>query len=518
MQRKYPLFFGLMIELFLFFISASAFARGGGGHSSGGGGHASGGGGFGGSSSSGFGGGYGGGYGGAYGGYGYAGGSSSSGFGTLLFILILGLLIYFLMKSQNSGAAGEDRAAELLHHSQHPGQHDLDNRAVNLDAIRAFDPAFSRPVFMDFVYSLFSKLHQSRGNLGRDLSQMNSYFSESALAQYAAQSTTVKQMRGVLVSGIHLVSESTLGENLSLTVTLDANYTEVDEAGHSQSFYTEETWAFVKKKGVLSKPPEKARLISCPACGAQASLNEDGACGSCGNKIRIGNFDWFVERVSISRHTTPPLLDETVEETGTDLDTIVDPNLNQKFQAFQIKHPEFKWTEFKTRVAATFFALQKAWTERKWQLVRPFESENIFQSHLYWIQEYLHQNRINVLEQIELLKIEPVKIEEDLYYESITARVYGSMIDYTVNAETRDLICGDQRAPREFTEYWTFIRTHRAVHSDLQQTKKEESCPACGAPLNINQAGRCEYCQALVTSGDFDWVLSQIEQDETYLG
>jgi hypothetical protein len=31
-------------------------------------------------------------------------------------------------------------------------------------------------------------------------------------------------------------------------------------------------------------------------------------------------------------------------------------------------------------------------------------------------------------------------------------------------------------------------------------------------------AGVCEYCQGKVTSGEFDWVLSRIEQDEAYRG
>ena len=30
----------------------------------------------------------------------------------------------------------------------------------------------------------------------------------------------------------------------------------------------------------------------------------------------------------------------------------------------------------------------------------------------------------------------------------------------------------------------------------------------------INQAGSCDYCDAHVTAGEFDWVLSRIEQDE----
>ena len=31
-------------------------------------------------------------------------------------------------------------------------------------------------------------------------------------------------------------------------------------------------------------------------------------------------------------------------------------------------------------------------------------------------------------------------------------------------------------------------------------------------------AGSCTHCNAKVTSGEFDWVLSRIEQDEAYSG
>jgi ferredoxin len=31
-------------------------------------------------------------------------------------------------------------------------------------------------------------------------------------------------------------------------------------------------------------------------------------------------------------------------------------------------------------------------------------------------------------------------------------------------------------------------------------------------------AGNCAYCHVKVTAGEFDWVLSRIEQDESYSG
>ena len=37
-----------------------------------------------------------------------------------------------------------------------------------------------------------------------------------------------------------------------------------------------------------------------------------------------------------------------------------------------------------------------------------------------------------------------------------------------------------------------------------------------GAALEVNMAGECAYCSSKITSGQFDWVLSRIEQDESY--
>jgi len=52
----------------------------------------------------------------------------------------------------------------------------------------------------------------------------------------------------------------------------------------------------------------------------------------------------------------------------------------------------------------------------------------------------------------------------------------------------------------------------------LGPSRVDAGCPSCGAPLQIEMAGNCVYCRAKVTSGDFDWVLSKIEQDDSYQG
>lgn len=40
---------------------------------------------------------------------------------------------------------------------------------------------------------------------------------------------------------------------------------------------------------------------------------------------------------------------------------------------------------------------------------------------------------------------------------------------------------------------------------------QSKSCPRCGAPFQITSAGKCEYCGSIVTTGEFSWVLTDMD-------
>ena len=35
-------------------------------------------------------------------------------------------------------------------------------------------------------------------------------------------------------------------------------------------------------------------------------------------------------------------------------------------------------------------------------------------------------------------------------------------------------------------------------------------CPGCGAPVNVNSNGVCEYCGTVYNTEDYDWILIDI--------
>ena len=77
------------------------------------------------------------------------------------------------------------------------------------------------------------------------------------------------------------------------------------------------------------------------------------------------------------------------------------------------------------------------------------------------------------------------------------------------------VVAGSKNNLRRWSEYWTFVRNRNAKPAPA---RADLNCPNCGAPLKVNVTGICEFCGGKITSGEFDWVLSKIEQDESYRG
>jgi hypothetical protein len=110
--------------------------------------------------------------------------------------------------------------------------------------------------------------------------------------------------------------------------------------------------------------------------------------------------------------------------------------------------------------------------------------------------------------------MQPVKIKVDTFYNSITLRIFAQGYDYTVD-QNEKVVAGSNKKLRQWSEYWTFVRYSKAKPAPA---RADLNCPNCGAPLKVSATGICEYCNGKITSGEFDWVLSKIEQDESYGG
>ncbi|HEY5927010.1 MAG TPA: TIM44-like domain-containing protein [Kofleriaceae bacterium] len=391
-------------------------------------------------------------------------------------------------------------------------------RAIDLGRVRRFDPDFSQVVFEDFAYRLFSTAHRARSS-AEALATIAPYVAPAARAALAAREPKGVPVQQVIVGAMRVfrcdvpeTQRDTLDRPTRVRIGIEF---EANVATAQATYYSVESWLFGRDATQTSKPPSPARGFPCPNCGApwQASATGTQQCANCGQVVDNGRFDWVVEQVSLSAiDERPPTLTTEVQERGTDLPTYVQTNARQHLAELQRDDPEVEENVLKARTQLIYAALTDAWTKNELVPVRGFVSDGLYDYLSYWVDAYKRQGLRNALVDMHVTKTELAKVSRDRWYDAVTFRLWATGKDYVVRGN--DVVRGSTRRDRPYSEYWTLIRSAERKGP----TKTSASCGNCGAPLEVSMAGACNYCGAHVTAGEFDWVLSKIEQDDSYRG
>jgi hypothetical protein len=183
-------------------------------------------------------------------------------------------------------------------------------------------------------------------------------------------------------------------------------------------------------------------------------------------------------------------------------------------QALKSKDPQFELRTVLDKVRQLFPALQEAWFKRDLTPIRPFLSDATHQRFNVQLQLMSSQGVRDAIADVRLLGLQLIGLEQSPWFDSIHVRVRAEMRDTDVSASASDAqarAAAQKVPPEAFTEVWTFVRKPGAqtrIGQDLYQGK----CPNCGAPYKGGATNVCEYCQAVVNSGNYDWTLSEITQ------
>lgn len=202
-----------------------------------------------------------------------------------------------------------------------------------------------------------------------------------------------------------------------------------------------------------------------------------------------------------SRRTSPPPARNIVVKDNTD----------EIVTAIQAIDPNYSNDRFIGWVKEVFITLQTAWSERDFAKARPFEKEELYKQHETQIKKYIESNRINVLDRINVNQAYLYKYVRDKEYEYMSVYIQCRMTDYIKDANTGEILKGDPNTEYHLRYLYTFMRKNGVKTDAARSNNSVVACPHCGAPTSITSAGKCEYCGFIVTTGEFDWVLSNIE-------
>ena len=172
--------------------------------------------------------------------------------------------------------------------------------------------------------------------------------------------------------------------------------------------------------------------------------------------------------------------------------------------------PDFSADKFIGFAREVFMKIQEAWTAKDWKVIRPFESETLFNQHKQQLDEYIRLGKTNVIEKIGIKHCSLHSFQQDGDKEVLTVWLNAIMRDYVIDDETKKVLESDPNRDWYMKYEMVFNRKAGVKTEPGKKGNAITNCPNCGAPTEVTSSGQCTYCGSVITNGEHDWVLTDI--------
>lgn len=183
--------------------------------------------------------------------------------------------------------------------------------------------------------------------------------------------------------------------------------------------------------------------------------------------------------------------------------------LVNRIDELKARDPAFSESKFIDDASNLYVRMQNCWTDKNLEPVRPQLTPELFAKSDRQLAAYRSSGQTNRIERISVLDARIVGCDSDDTNDIITVQLTSRIVDYVVNDSDGSLVRGDKNKELFMTYQWTFLRS-LGKKTETEAGVDSKHCPNCGAPIDLNRSAVCQYCGATITSGDYDWVLSNI--------
>ena len=173
--------------------------------------------------------------------------------------------------------------------------------------------------------------------------------------------------------------------------------------------------------------------------------------------------------------------------------------------------PDFNRVEMLLWAGDLYEKLQEAWTARDFSSIRFYESNELYSQHSLQLKQYIEDKKINKIENVEINYIKLYDFTQRGNKDVLTIILNSTKIDYIIDENTEEILQGDMYTKRKNTYKLTFIRNTGTKTKIGEKTVNVTNCPNCNAPIKLGESGECPYCKTIITTGQFNWVLLNLE-------
>lgn len=163
--------------------------------------------------------------------------------------------------------------------------------------------------------------------------------------------------------------------------------------------------------------------------------------------------------------------------------------------------PNFNESQFLQNGYKMFLDIEDAWMNFDLEKVRNTitdEMFNMYESQLSSMEIKGEQNIMKDFALKDYAITDAIKQNDNI---EIKTQYVIEFYDYIIEKSTGKVLRGNKLRKLRMHYEFTFIM------SDKQE--KIDKCPNCGAPIDVNSAGVCEYCNSKIIGENTNWVMSK---------
>lgn len=167
--------------------------------------------------------------------------------------------------------------------------------------------------------------------------------------------------------------------------------------------------------------------------------------------------------------------------------------------------PDFSESMFKTKVDNTFVMLFTAVMMKEMTSVKHMISESLFDKYNAYVEELKSKNETQMYDMLNVAETEITNVEITDEQIKIHVSLLSKAYDYIMDESGR-IINGQDQTREVKRNHLIFTKK-----VDFKNHKDVRKCPGCGASIDVNYSGKCEYCDTIYNASDYDYILDSIE-------
>lgn len=161
--------------------------------------------------------------------------------------------------------------------------------------------------------------------------------------------------------------------------------------------------------------------------------------------------------------------------------------------------PNFNEVEFKKHVYQSFVDIQNAWTNFELEKVRHLMSDELYNMYTTQLNTLKIKGQKNIMEDFVKKSIVISNVSEENGKVSLQVRLVVSFKDYIVD-KNNQIVRGMKK---------DFITSYNLTYVISKKQIEKVTCPNCHAKIDMNQSGVCPYCDSVIITEEFDYILTK---------